>query len=85
VAQALQNTHRANVIQVTIDGNVDSVKRIPNGLSEDTTQNTSKGRLPCSRMVKVLQRKNVPPQVFIPIKTIDETNAQQYLEANGRY
>jgi ribose transport system substrate-binding protein len=81
-AQAVKNN--PGIKQLTIDGALDAVKRIPRGLSADVAQHPFwLGEQSVLYMAKVLQGQTVPQFIPEPTKVIDESNVKAYLEAGG--
>jgi ribose transport system substrate-binding protein len=85
--QAMISDHRLDITHLTIDGNMEAVKKIPNkGVTADTAQNPyMEGYLAVMNMVKLLQGKTVAVHVYIPTKVIDAANAGKYIAAGGKY
>jgi ribose transport system substrate-binding protein len=84
-AQAVKHSGRSKVMQLTVDGALDAVKRIVAGdLAADAAQNPYfVGKQSVLNMAKLLQGQNVPPEVLANIAVVDETNAREYLAAGG--
>jgi ABC-type sugar transport system substrate-binding protein len=83
-AQAVAASDRSDIVQLTIDGSLDAVRRIPRGLSADAAQAPFfAGKQSVLNMAKILQGKKVPPIVYEPSKIIDESNVEEYIAAGG--
>jgi ABC-type sugar transport system substrate-binding protein len=83
-AQAVAHSGGQRVLQLTIDGALDAVKRIPEGLAADAAQHPYfAGKQSVLTMVKALQGQSVPAFIPEPTKLIDETNADAYIAAGG--
>jgi len=83
-AQAVAHSSSPRIVQLTIDGALDAVKRIPHGLSADAAQDPYfAGRQSVLNMAKLLQGKKIPAVVEEETQLIDETNAQEYIQAGG--
>jgi ribose transport system substrate-binding protein len=74
-----------NIIQLTMDGNATD---IPSILKGKVTANVAQSpyedaKVAAELMVKALEGETVPKFVATPIKVIDKSNAQAYLDAGG--
>ncbi|MEN3283854.1 MAG: ribose transport system substrate-binding protein [Solirubrobacteraceae bacterium] len=83
-AQAVKASRNTNVKQLTIDGALDAVKRIPDGLAANAAQDPYfAGKESVLSMAKLLQGKTIPAVVDEPSLLVDETNAKQYIAKGG--
>lgn len=83
-AQAVANSSHKDVLQLTIDGALDAVKRIPDGLAVNAAQDPFfAGKQSVLNMAKLLEGEKVAPVIYAPSKLIDETNAKEYIAAGG--
>jgi ribose transport system substrate-binding protein len=83
-AQAVRGAGNTKVLQLTIDGALDAVRRIPDGLAVDAAQDPYfAGRQSVLNMAKILQGGSVPAVVYEESQLVDETNAADYIAAGG--
>jgi len=83
-AQAVKHSGRMEVKQLSIDGAMDAVRRIPEGLAANAAQHPFfAGKQSVLMMAKLLQGERVPGFVPEPTELIDETNADEYIAAGG--
>jgi ABC-type sugar transport system substrate-binding protein len=82
-AQAVRASGK-DVKQLTIDGALDAVRRIPEGLAVDAAQSPYyAGKQSILNMVKLLEGKSVPAIDYEPSQLVDETNVDDYIAAGG--
>lgn len=81
-AQAVRD---AKIVQLTIDGSVDAVKRIPKGgLNADASQFPyDEARLAIVNMAKLLNGETIPPQIITKSIVVDASNAEAYIAGGG--
>lgn len=83
-AEAVKASDNTDIAQLTIDGALDAVKRIPEGLAATTAQDPFfVGKQSVMSMAKLLQGKDIPPTTYAPSTVIDETNAKEYIAKAG--
>jgi ABC-type sugar transport system substrate-binding protein len=84
-AQAVKAAGKnAQIKQLTIDGALDAVKRIPTGLAADAAQDPFfAGKQSILNMVKILQGKRLAATVFEPYQMVDQSNVQSYVSDGG--
>lgn len=84
-AQAVAASDGADVLQLTIDGALDAVSRIPEGgLAVNAAQNPYfMGRESVLSMAALLDGEEVPPVVETPSMLVDATNVDEYIAAGG--
>jgi ribose transport system substrate-binding protein len=75
----------AKIVQLTIDGSLDAVKRIAKGgLTADATQFPfDEARLAIVNMAKLLSGETVPAQIYTKSIVVDASNADAYIAAGG--
>jgi ABC-type sugar transport system substrate-binding protein len=79
-----QAVGRRKVVQLTVDGALSSVKRIPGGLSADAAQDPYwLAKQSVLTMVRVLQGQKVAPLSYEPTQVVDQTNVKAYIAAGG--
>lgn len=73
------------ITQLSIDGALDSVARIPDGgLSADAAQDPyAMGSLAVESMVKAIQGQTLQPEVFTQSVIVDAENVEAYIAAGG--
>jgi ABC-type sugar transport system substrate-binding protein len=81
-AQAVRSR---KIVQLTIDGSVDSVKRITTGgLNADATQHPyDEARLAVVNMAKVLNGETIPPLIYTKSIVVDASDAKAYVAGGG--
>jgi ribose transport system substrate-binding protein len=81
--QALQKN--PDIIQLTMDGNATDIPSILKGkVAANVAQSPYEdSKVAAELMVKALEGEPVPKDVGTPIKVIDKSNAQAYLDAGG--
>jgi ABC-type sugar transport system substrate-binding protein len=83
-AQAVKNAKDKDVLQLTIDGALDAVKRIPDGLAVNAAQDPFfAGKQSVLAMAKILAGEKVAGVTYEPSRLIDETNVKEYIAAGG--
>jgi ribose transport system substrate-binding protein len=84
-AQAVAHSGSKEVMQLSIDGALDSVRRIVAGtLAANAAQNPYfAGKQTVIEMVKLLQGTTIPKLIEEPTKVVDRTNAEQYIAEGG--
>jgi len=83
-AQAVKASGNTDVKQLTIDGALDAVKRIPEGLAANAAQDPFfAGKESVLNMAELLQGKKIPAVINEPSMLVDETNVKDYIAKGG--
>jgi ABC-type sugar transport system substrate-binding protein len=85
--QAMKAEQKMNIEQVTIDGDVQEAKLIPNGgINADIAQDPyGEATQAVSNMVKALGGQSVPKLVTMPTLVVDAGNVKQYVAEHGEF
>jgi ribose transport system substrate-binding protein len=83
-AEAVKASGRSQIKQLTVDGALDAVKRIPDGLAATAAQAPYfAGRESVLNMAKLLQGESITPVVNEPSQVVDRQNVEAYIAAGG--
>lgn len=83
-AEAVKASGNREIKQLTVDGALDAVKRIPDGLAATASQDPFfAGKESVLNMAKLLEGDTIPPVIYEPSMVVDETNAKEYIAKGG--
>lgn len=83
-AQAVKAAGNTAIKQLTADGALDAVKRIPDGLAVTAAQDPYfLGRESVRNMAELLQGRKIKPVIYEPSMLVDGTNAKAYIVKGG--